>query len=224
MRQNHPKNHALTLRRPPPPWSRGVGGDAADPPHAPHPGFWRGGTAPATGRATLARAGPVARGGAEAWGRQGALAGGGEARPQGAAPGWTGRRGAMWLGPEEVLLAGALWVTERANPFFLLQRRRGHGKGGGFTGEARPGPLGRDGMGWDATRRLRPSCGLAGVAAPLTGRAEGLQALPWRWRLTGAGSSGVCGQPARVDTKHDAFYVHGFSLPERERVFLFERA
>ncbi|XP_019361703.1 PREDICTED: TBC1 domain family member 9B isoform X1 [Gavialis gangeticus] len=40
----------------------------------------------------------------------------------------------MWLGPEEVLLAGALWVTERANPFFLLQRRRGHGKGGGFTG------------------------------------------------------------------------------------------
>jgi len=41
----------------------------------------------------------------------------------------------MWLGPEEVLLAGALWVTERANPFFLLQRRRGHGKGGGLTGE-----------------------------------------------------------------------------------------
>lgn len=45
----------------------------------------------------------------------------------------------MWLGPEEVLLAGALWVTERANPFFLLQRRRGHGKGGGLTGEARRG-------------------------------------------------------------------------------------
>ncbi|XP_034634448.1 TBC1 domain family member 9B isoform X1 [Trachemys scripta elegans] len=40
----------------------------------------------------------------------------------------------MWLGPEEVLLANALWVTERANPFFLLQRRRGHGKGGGLTG------------------------------------------------------------------------------------------
>uniref|UniRef100_A0A8C6ZC16 TBC1 domain family member 9B n=1 Tax=Nothoprocta perdicaria TaxID=30464 RepID=A0A8C6ZC16_NOTPE len=40
----------------------------------------------------------------------------------------------MWLGPEEVLLAGALWVTERANPFFLLQRRRGHGKGGGLSG------------------------------------------------------------------------------------------
>ncbi|XP_066470035.1 TBC1 domain family member 9B isoform X1 [Tiliqua scincoides] len=40
----------------------------------------------------------------------------------------------MWLAPEEVLLANALWVTEQANPFFLLQRRRGHGKGGGLTG------------------------------------------------------------------------------------------
>ncbi|XP_065773322.1 TBC1 domain family member 9B isoform X1 [Muntiacus reevesi] len=40
----------------------------------------------------------------------------------------------MWLGPEEVLVANALWVTERANPFFVLQRRRGHGKGGGLTG------------------------------------------------------------------------------------------
>ncbi|XP_037673529.1 TBC1 domain family member 9B isoform X2 [Choloepus didactylus] len=40
----------------------------------------------------------------------------------------------MWLGPEEVLAAHALWVTERANPFFVLQRRRGHGKGGGLTG------------------------------------------------------------------------------------------
>ncbi|XP_039196786.1 TBC1 domain family member 9B isoform X1 [Crotalus tigris] len=40
----------------------------------------------------------------------------------------------MWLSPEEVLLANALWITERANPFFLQQRRRGHGKGGGLTG------------------------------------------------------------------------------------------
>ncbi|CAH1268349.1 TBC1D9 [Branchiostoma lanceolatum] len=39
----------------------------------------------------------------------------------------------MWVKPEEVLLANALWVTERANPFFLLQRRKGHG-GGGLTG------------------------------------------------------------------------------------------
>lgn len=38
------------------------------------------------------------------------------------------------MNPEEVLLANALWVTERANPFFILQRRRGHGKGGGLTG------------------------------------------------------------------------------------------
>ncbi|XP_078713101.1 TBC1 domain family member 9B-like isoform X2 [Lampetra fluviatilis] len=40
----------------------------------------------------------------------------------------------MWLKPEEVLLANALWVTERANPYFLMQRRRGHGDGGGLTG------------------------------------------------------------------------------------------
>lgn len=43
----------------------------------------------------------------------------------------------MWLAPEEVLVANALWVTERANPFFVLQRRRGHGKGGGLTGKRR---------------------------------------------------------------------------------------
>ncbi|KAJ8405301.1 hypothetical protein AAFF_G00322920 [Aldrovandia affinis] len=40
----------------------------------------------------------------------------------------------MWISPEEVLLANALWVSERANPFFILQRRKGHGKGGGITG------------------------------------------------------------------------------------------
>ncbi|XP_054648391.1 TBC1 domain family member 9B isoform X2 [Dunckerocampus dactyliophorus] len=40
----------------------------------------------------------------------------------------------MWIHPEEVLLAGALWVSERANPFFILQRRRGHGRGGGLSG------------------------------------------------------------------------------------------
>ncbi|XP_067899506.1 TBC1 domain family member 9 isoform X1 [Heterodontus francisci] len=37
----------------------------------------------------------------------------------------------MWVNPEEVLLANALWVTERANPYFVLQRRKGHGEGGG---------------------------------------------------------------------------------------------
>uniref|UniRef100_A0A8C5BXA3 TBC1 domain family, member 9 (with GRAM domain) n=1 Tax=Gadus morhua TaxID=8049 RepID=A0A8C5BXA3_GADMO len=40
----------------------------------------------------------------------------------------------MWITPEEVLIANALWVSERANPFFILQRRKGHGKGGGITG------------------------------------------------------------------------------------------
>uniref|UniRef100_A0A8C7IAN4 TBC1 domain family member 8B n=1 Tax=Oncorhynchus kisutch TaxID=8019 RepID=A0A8C7IAN4_ONCKI len=43
----------------------------------------------------------------------------------------------MWLNPEEVLLKNALklWVTEKSNDFFILQRRRGHGDSGGkFTG------------------------------------------------------------------------------------------
>lgn len=94
----------------------------------------------------------------------------------GRASAWRARTGAsgptMWLSPEEVLVANALWVTERANPFFVLQRRRGHGKGGGLTGEGRaaaacgragrarrsagPGARGRGGAGeartgsWDA--------------------------------------------------------------------------
>ncbi|XP_053559670.1 TBC1 domain family member 9 [Bombina bombina] len=42
----------------------------------------------------------------------------------------------MWVNPEEVLLANALWITERANPYFILQRRKGHGTrgGGGLAG------------------------------------------------------------------------------------------
>uniref|UniRef100_A0A7N8Y1S9 TBC1 domain family member 9 n=2 Tax=Mastacembelus armatus TaxID=205130 RepID=A0A7N8Y1S9_9TELE len=39
--------------------------------------------------------------------------------------------GIMWVSPEDVLLAGALWITERANPYFILQKRKGHGDGGG---------------------------------------------------------------------------------------------
>ncbi|KAH9518800.1 TBC1 domain member 9 [Bulinus truncatus] len=39
----------------------------------------------------------------------------------------------MWVKPQEVLLANALWAIERANPFFVLQRRKGYG-GGGLTG------------------------------------------------------------------------------------------
>lgn len=62
--------------------------------------------------------------------------------------------GTMWVNPEEVLLANALWITERANPYFILQRRKGHGGdgggGGGLAGknrvlrEAPPGALAAD--------------------------------------------------------------------------------
>lgn len=88
----------------------------------------------------------------------------------------------MWLGPEEVLVANALWVTERANPFFVLQRRRGHGKGGGLTGEGRAaaGPVdaaaGRAGR----ARRRRgagPGPGREGWGVPgRRGRAGGREA------------------------------------------------
>ncbi|XP_029547468.1 TBC1 domain family member 8B isoform X1 [Salmo trutta] len=39
----------------------------------------------------------------------------------------------MWLKPEEILLKNALklWVTEKGNEYFVLQRRRGYGEGGG---------------------------------------------------------------------------------------------
>ncbi|XP_067937968.1 TBC1 domain family member 9-like [Watersipora subatra] len=40
----------------------------------------------------------------------------------------------MWLKCEEILLANALWTTERANMFFILQHRKGRGKGRGLTG------------------------------------------------------------------------------------------
>ncbi|XP_074863593.1 TBC1 domain family member 8B isoform X2 [Carettochelys insculpta] len=43
----------------------------------------------------------------------------------------------MWLKPEEVLLKSALklWVPERSNRYFVLQRRRGYGEdGGGLAG------------------------------------------------------------------------------------------
>ncbi|XP_056601131.1 TBC1 domain family member 8B isoform X2 [Triplophysa dalaica] len=45
--------------------------------------------------------------------------------------------GSMWLKPEEVLLKNALklWVTEKSNDYFVLQRRRGYGEdSGGLTG------------------------------------------------------------------------------------------
>ncbi|KAM8965021.1 TBC1 domain family member 8B isoform 1-T1 [Sarcophilus harrisii] len=42
----------------------------------------------------------------------------------------------MWLNPEEVLLKNALklWLLERANDYFVLQRRRGYGEEGGGSG------------------------------------------------------------------------------------------
>ncbi|CAG2161932.1 unnamed protein product [Oppiella nova] len=36
----------------------------------------------------------------------------------------------MWIKFEEVLIANAFWVTERLNPYFVLQRRKGHGTRG----------------------------------------------------------------------------------------------
>lgn len=51
----------------------------------------------------------------------------------------------MWLKPEEVLLKNALklWVTQKSSCYFVLQRRRGHGEGGGrLTGKGRARSLG----------------------------------------------------------------------------------
>ena len=36
----------------------------------------------------------------------------------------------MWVKPEEVLIANALWCNEQVGPNFVLQRRRGHGTKG----------------------------------------------------------------------------------------------
>ena len=35
----------------------------------------------------------------------------------------------MLVQPKEILVSGPLWVMERANPYFILQRRKGRGKG-----------------------------------------------------------------------------------------------
>ncbi|KAL0272685.1 UNVERIFIED_CONTAM: hypothetical protein PYX00_005558 [Menopon gallinae] len=39
----------------------------------------------------------------------------------------------MWVRPQEVLLANALWVTEKETKYFKLQRRKGHGKSKGLA-------------------------------------------------------------------------------------------
>lgn len=51
----------------------------------------------------------------------------------------AGAAAIMWLKPEEVLLKNALklWVQERGNEYFVLQRRRGYAEeGGGLAGES----------------------------------------------------------------------------------------
>lgn len=67
------------------------------------------------------------------------------------------RTAVMWLKPEEVLLKNALrlWVTQRSSCYFVLQRRRGHGEGGGrLTGK-------------DAERTVGPDLAPRGAAAPV---------------------------------------------------------
>ncbi|GFG40993.1 hypothetical protein Cfor_12589, partial [Coptotermes formosanus] len=39
----------------------------------------------------------------------------------------------MWVKPQEVLLANALWVTEQSSLYFVLQRRKGHGNTKGLS-------------------------------------------------------------------------------------------
>lgn len=70
----------------------------------------------------------------------------------------------MWLKPEEVLLKNALklWVQERSNQYFVLQRRRGYGEegGGGLAGTVLVG----SGQGWG---------GRTGVCQPRDPQPEG---------------------------------------------------
>lgn len=79
----------------------------------------------------------------------------------------------MWVNPEEVLLANALWVTERANPYFILQRRKGHGGdggGGGLAGErGRAGPRRLPGGSRSLRGRYRSQPRLGCAAVPTRG-------------------------------------------------------
>lgn len=82
----------------------------------------------------------------------------------------------MWLKPEEVLLKNALklWVTQKSSCYFILQRRRGHGEGGGrLTGKGRAKLAGRQAQ--------RPGPDLAPCWAH--GPSSGLQrSWGFRWR------------------------------------------
>lgn len=121
-------------------------------------------------------------------------------------PGGPGRAGAsgpkMWLGPEEVLVANALWVTERANPFFVLQRRRGHGRGGGLTGERRAAAGGKGAPGGGAERPARTGRASARRRGRARQRARRVRARGRAWRAGRRGPGcGVraasCVEPAR---------------------------
>lgn len=119
--------------------------------------------------------------------------------PRGPRPGASGT--AMWLSPEEVLVANALWVTERANPFFVLQRRRGHGKGGGLTGERRAGgqAYGRRGGAGGGRVRFRPGlCASQRTRTPVRGGAGARGQDPGAGRGgAGAGRRGAGGRRVR---------------------------
>lgn len=76
------------------------------------------------------------------------------------------------MNPEEVLLANALWVTERANPYFILQRRKGHGGDGGGGGLA-----GKAGGGARALRRPWALRGCSGAGPEGYGLGAAAKAL-----------------------------------------------
>lgn len=132
------------------PTTQGRGADLAPAPHSA-----RGSRRPAPARAPPpAPPGGRARSeGGDVSGRRGTAGGGGQ--------------GEMWLKPEEVLLKNALklWVTQKSSGYFVLQRRRGHGDGGGrFTGTWARGSAGPAGGG------ARGAGLRAGGAAALFGR------------------------------------------------------
>lgn len=92
--------------------------------------------------------------------------------------------GNMWVNPEEVLLANALWITERANPYFILQRRKGHagdgGGGGGLAGkDPRPAPCG---TGWGGGSSAAPPAALGCGRPRHRPVPRGRAALPRRCR------------------------------------------
>lgn len=82
----------------------------------------------------------------------------------------------MWLKPEEVLLKNALklWVTQKSNCYFILQRRRGHGEGGGrLTGKGRAAAGGWPGPDLAPRPARGPSPGLRAAQVAVSGETPG---------------------------------------------------